>query len=172
MRKLKSTVGKFSTLIVILSFSLVGCIGLYDFNPPAPTHNYNYAGSWQGSLNEQATNPRSASVSILILPHNYRETVDSDDFYSNNLYYSLKGTWSADFSPTLSSLGIFQGNADAYSTDFSAQLTFGDDTNCFVTVTATRIANKITGIYQPESYGNDRCTFTDLKVGTFELVKQ
>lgn len=163
---------KYIGLLTLISFSLVGCIGLYDYTPPTPNHIYNYAGDWKGSLTEQATNPRSAEVSVTILPHNFTEEVDTSDYAWDKYNYSLKGTWSSTFSPDLNAVGIFQGSADAYTTDFYATLTFGDDPNCSVSVNATRLGNSITGTYQPSQYENSGCAFSDIKVGIFQITKQ
>ena len=167
---MKQSFLKFSILMSLLSFSLVGCLSLYDpYFSPDPQHIYNYAGAWNGSLREQATNPRSAQVSITILPHSFTEETDATNWEAYN--YSLKGTWSAEFSSTLNAVGIFQGNASAFSTDFSAELTFGDDPNCSISINATRLGNSITGTYQPNQYNSSGCAFTDIKVGTFQISK-
>lgn len=158
-------------LLTLLVLSMASCLDPYIYDPPTPNYIYNYAGTWEGSLTEQATNPRSANISVTILAHNYTEET-TFDYYGNEYYYDLKGTWSAAFSPELNAIGIFNGSADAYSTDFWSNLTFGDDTNCSISVDATRIGDSIIGVYEPDSYSNENCSFSGLKVGSFTLVKQ
>ena len=165
---------KHISLLSLLSFGLVGCLslGTYDYNPPEAKHIYNYAGNWSGSLTEQATNPRSAEVSVTILGHNFSDATNTPNSDWNSYNYNLNGTWSSIFSSELSAVGIFQGSADAYTTDFTAYLTFGDDPNCSITINATRLGNSITGTYQPNQYDNSGCAFSDIKVGTFQISKQ
>jgi len=172
---------KFTTIAVLLSMLLVGC-GLYGYNPgppPDPKYNYNFAGDWIGTLEEQTSNPRTAQVTVTINPHNYSETIDTNDYSSG--YYSLRGNWKAEYSKALSSVGILEGSASAYDADFFVELTFGDDPNCVISVQAVRVENTITGTFKPgASFNNfapipvntENCSFTDLKAGNFQIKKQ
>ena len=160
-----------TSLLLMLTLSLTSCLDPYLYDPPPANYIYNYAGKWEGVLTEQATNPRSANVTVTILPHNYSQD-SSSNYYTNEHYYDLKGTWSAAFSPSLNATGIFSGSADGYSTNFWSRLTFGDDTNCSISVNATRIGDSIVGVYEPDNYSNENCSFSNLKVGSFTLNKQ
>jgi len=177
LKFLKDSTWNVCILILASSFCLVGCESLYNLGTPpipAPEHIYNYAGTWKGSLIEQATDTRSASIDISILEHDFKDSVDNSTWVSSHIgtNYSLKGSWSAEFTSEITAIGIFGGNASAYSPDFTAQLTFGDDTNCSITVNATRVGNNITGTYQPYQYNYPGCNFSGIKVGIFKITKQ
>lgn len=160
----------FSTLVLLLSHILVGCFGPYDLYEPDPKYIYNYAGDWQGSLKEQSADPRTAAINLNILAHEYTEKEDFN--YYTYSYYSLKGTWSAGFSPDAKTFGVFQGTADAYSSNFNITFNFSDNTDCNVWVDGARVDNKITGIYYLQEITENGCANVDLKAGTFEIVKQ
>lgn len=177
MKHLKDSMWNFCTVVFALCIFLVGCSDLYNLGtPPLPTpeHIYNYAGTWTGSLSEQASDARSASINITILEHDFRESVDTSNWLSSHYgtQYNLKGSWLAEFSSELSAIGIFEAGASAYSPDFRAQLIFGDDTNCSISVNATRVGDTITGTYQPYEYNYPNCDFSGIKVGIFDIGKQ
>lgn len=174
---------KYSMLFALAAMLLVGC-GLYGpsygLGPaPDPKYNFNFAGEWKGSLTEQATDGRTAQVTVSINPHNFSQTIDSNDYSSG--YYILRGNWKAEYSAELISVGILEGNADAYIPDFYAELTFGDDPDCAISVQALRIEDTITGTFKPGTQANGympvpgnnaNCSFTDIKAGNFEIQKQ
>lgn len=167
----------------LLSMLLVGC-GLYGYGynpgpPPDPKFNYDFSGNWKGSLEELATNARTAQVTVTMDPHGFAETIDNNDFIGG--YYNLRGTWKAEFSETLSALGILEGTASAYDSGVYVVLTFGDDPNCAITINASRNEDTISGTYRPGKESNNyapipvetgNCSFTDIKAGRFEVKKQ
>jgi len=160
-----------STLLLVMSTVLVGCFSHYDmYDPPPPQHIYNYAGDWQGSLKEQSANPRTATIDLNILEHEFTKKEDFN--YNSQPYYSLKGTWSAGFSPEVKAYGVFLGNADTYSTNFTATLNFSSNTNCDVWVDGTRQDTKIAGIYYLIEKTENGCSEIDLTAGTFEISKK
>ncbi len=141
---------------LFLSVPLLTACPIYPdpYYPPPPL-NYDFKGTWLGTLNDSQGGEGALTLVFT---------------YQNTSTYAYGGSWQADFG-TSDTQGVFEGQAD-YGNSVSALLYLAEFPNCALEIRGARDEDTVAGTYRAASFQPEGCTAAAFGLGTFTVTKQ